>query len=98
MAARDVRRLSAGVAEDLQLDVVGIAEDDHRVGHRLVGVDDAGVLDAELVQPAGPRVQAGAVSDAERDVVKAGPALVEGLAGVGVSVKSGSFVCVPRCT
>jgi len=56
---------SAGHVDELELDVVGIPEDDHRVGHRLVGVDDAGVLDAEFVEPACPCVQTGAISDAE---------------------------------
>jgi len=56
---------SAGHVDELELDVVGIPEDDHRVGHRLVGVDDAGVLDAEFVEPACPCVQIGAINDAE---------------------------------
>jgi hypothetical protein len=55
---------SAGHVEDLELDVVGIPEHD-RVGHRLIDVDHAGMLDAEFVEPACPCVQAGAISDAE---------------------------------
>jgi len=43
--------------EELELDVVRIAEDDHGVGHRAVGVDDSGVLDAEFVEPTRPRVE-----------------------------------------
>jgi hypothetical protein len=73
---------SAGLAEDLELDVVGIPEHDHRVRHRLVGVDHAGVLDTELVQPGCPGVQVAAAGDAEGDVVQARPALVEGLARI----------------
>ena len=62
---RGALRASAGHVEELELDVVGIPEDDHRVGHRLFGVDQAGVLDAEFVQPACPSVQGGPISDAE---------------------------------
>lgn len=32
---------SDGHVEELELDGVGIPEDDNRVGHRVVGVDDA---------------------------------------------------------
>jgi hypothetical protein len=43
--------------EELERDVVRIAEDHHGVGHRAVGVDDSGVLDAEFVEPGRPRVE-----------------------------------------
>src|SRR5580704_17995378 len=74
--------LSAGQVDELELDVVGIPEHNYRVGHRLVGVDHAGVLDAEFTEPACPCVQAGAISDAEGDVVQASLALAEGQARV----------------
>jgi hypothetical protein len=31
--------LSPGHVDELELDVVGVPEDDHRVGHRIAGVD-----------------------------------------------------------
>src|SRR6202044_323909 len=79
-------RVSAGQVDELELDVVRIPEDEHGVRNRLVGVDHAGMRDAEFVQPAGPRVEVSAAGHPERDVVQAGPALVERLAGVGLVV------------
>src|SRR5215471_4290424 len=42
----DADPLSPGHVDELELDVVRIPEDDHRVGDRIAGVDHAGVLHA----------------------------------------------------
>lgn len=72
--------------EQLELDVIGIPEDDHGVRNRVLGVDHAGVIDAELVEPGGPGIEICPSGDPERDVVQASPALLERLPGVSVMV------------
>ena len=58
---------------------------------RVFGVGDAGVLDTEAIEPAGPRVEIGPVGDRERHVVQARPPLIEELAGIAVVVMQSGF-------
>ena len=59
--------LSPGHAEELELDVVRIPEDDHRIRDRIAGVDHTGIGDTEAIEPARPCVEISAASDqAER--------------------------------
>jgi uncharacterized protein len=68
--------------DQLELDVVRVAEDHRGVGEGRLLIAHAGVLHAELVQPRRPRGQLLAAGDAEGHVVQAGAALVEALARV----------------
>jgi hypothetical protein len=61
--AEGLRLSSAGRREELQGDVVGVAEGERRA---VVGVDDPAVRDPELLQPRLPRLQLGPVRDPER--------------------------------
>jgi hypothetical protein len=63
-------------SEELQGDVVGIAEGQARA---VAGVDDPAVGDVHGVQPGLPPLELGAVGARERQVVEADPALVERL-------------------
>src|SRR5262245_60092667 len=66
---------SAGRREELQRDVVGVAEGQTRP---VMGVDDAAVSDAEALEVLLPRFEFGPVGAGERHVVEARPQLVEG--------------------
>jgi hypothetical protein len=77
---------SPGHVDELELDVVGIAEHDDRIRHRIGRIDDPGILDTEAIELACPGVEVGAAGDRERHVVQARAALVEGLARVAVVV------------
>src|SRR5262245_28040297 len=68
---------SAGRVPELELDVVGISEDEER-SDRSVG--DGFVSDASGVQLSGPVVQVGAAGHPAGDVVQARAALVEAVA------------------
>jgi hypothetical protein len=69
--------------DELELDVVRVAEHQGGERKRLLLIPHAGVLDTELVEPRRPRVQLIAAGDAEGHVVKASAALIEALSGVG---------------
>src|ERR1700722_3644321 len=77
---------SAGHVDELELDVVRVAEHHDRVGHRFVGVDRAGVRDAEGIEPADPGVEVSTFGHPEGDVVQAGAVLLEGLTWIVLMV------------
>ena len=63
--------------EELELDVVWVAEHQRREWERLVPVPDAGVLDSELVEPGHPGLQVLARGHIESHVVQSATGLVE---------------------
>jgi len=67
--------------EELELDVVGVAEREHGI-RRVVEVLDARVWDTELIESFGPLIEVYAGGDEELQVVETGPKLGERLAGV----------------
>jgi hypothetical protein len=68
-----------GVDEELQLDVVRIAEHDDDSTWDAVRVCDRGVLNAEFFEPWAPTFQRGAVGRREGEMVESGGGLVESL-------------------
>jgi hypothetical protein len=74
---------SAGWGEELQGDAIRIAEANAR---DVAPIFDPVVLDAELVEPAGPALELGAVGAAEGDMVEADAELAEPLIGRGLGV------------
>ena len=73
--------LPARRGEELQCDVVGIAERESRT----IGcVNDPTVLDAQLVEPRLPLLEVSPTAARERDMVEARPALVEGIRTVWI--------------
>src|SRR3954447_26699045 len=75
-AGASVPAWSAGQGEELESDVVGVAEREPRA---VRGVDDAAVLDAEFVEPLLPVLELTAACAVERDVIEPGPVLLERL-------------------
>ncbi len=70
--------------DELELDVVGIAEHQRRERRRPLDVADTRVGDAQLVELGRPGVEVRAAGHSEADVIEAGPTLVERLAVVGL--------------
>src|SRR5262249_17916929 len=77
-------RLSPGHIEELELDVIGIPEDDHRVRQRIAGVDHTGVLDTEAIQPSCPRIEISPASHQKCHMLRPRPPLTEGWARFSV--------------
>src|SRR5215469_15677717 len=69
-------RESGGRREELEGDSVRVTEGDTRA---VAGVLDSAVHDAKLVQPRRPGLQLIAVAAGERNMIKAGAVLVEGV-------------------
>ena len=74
LARRERRRGSAGRCEELECDVVGVAERQPRSVSR---VDDTTVGDAEFVQPRFPLGEFGAIGAGKREVIEPDPTFVE---------------------
>lgn len=73
--AAPLPRVSPGRGEELQSDVVGVAEREPRTVGR---IDDSTVRDAERVQLRLPLLELCPIGATERDVVQPGTQLVEG--------------------
>jgi hypothetical protein len=87
---RTERRLggrgSGGRGEELQGDSVRVAERDTRA---VVRVLDSAVHDAELIQARSPCLQLLAVAAGERNMIKTGAVLIEGVTcGLGVGMQA----------
>jgi hypothetical protein len=75
-------RLSGRSPEELELDVVRVSEDHHRV-RRVVEILHARVRDAKVVQPLSPLVKVLSPGHQELQMVKTGSELAEDFARVG---------------
>src|SRR6516225_9982336 len=76
--------LSSAERDELKLDVIRIPEHHRGVSQGLLLIPDAGVLDAELIEPGRPGRQLLAGGHAEGQVVQPRTALIEGFAPVGL--------------
>jgi hypothetical protein len=68
-------------AEELELDVVRVAEGEHRI-RRVVELFHTGVLDSHLVEPCGPLVEILTLFDDELEMIESRPMLVNSSPGL----------------